>query len=242
MLIFFSNIATLLNFEVSFLGLWWSRQQKFWFYLYPFLALYATVGFEKIFKELSYLPGFKINFRLNQKINQANINVKVILLGLIIFLGVGSPILTSIGTSQRFSNKHDLDEFRHLTQDNLLIKIIDNISKDDVIAISNTIGLTDYVITFTGAHIVYKHNIRIQWDRLNIPTQEERYNDIEIIFNTSKNIDDRLSIIKKYNITYLITDYEILNFPDNIIKNFFTTKLFNKTYFVSLINKEELLK
>jgi uncharacterized membrane protein len=214
-IIFLANLLP----DISVLGILLFRQHKYWFSLYPFLALYASEGVQVIIS------------RIGEALHQ--IRIRTILIGVIIFLGIGSPILTSIGLAQNVSAKRMNQEFRLSRPDQLMTTIRENLTVDSVVATPpREEWLARYISCFTGAYVVYVDRPKIRWKQLDIPSQEERLVDLNVLYSQKSSASDRLEVIEKYGITHIVSGQAIDSSLEYLVCEVHLATFFDLTFYV----------
>jgi uncharacterized membrane protein len=204
--------------------------------LYVFLSFYATIGFtfllEREYEKKNYpITIFNRHVRINIDFNAWKRVIVVIL----IFFGVGSPILTSFTTGIEVSRSIMNREFSDLAENQLIVKLLEDMNIDTVVATPiYDQGLSNYLPCFTGCYIVYRYTARprtLPGLAEEIPSQQERINDLNILYANSS-ILDKIQVIQKYNIEYIVTaDNEFLH-KDLLFDNSVRTSFFGYHYYL----------
>jgi hypothetical protein len=188
------------------------RQHKYWSMFYIFLAIYATIGLDKILEYMKEKHGEKITFifKIHDYIDTYKISFAykqtLLMLALIILL-TGSPIYTAIKVTENVKTTSANMEFTDSVENELMLVLINKISKYDTVSVPpEDLILANDISCFTGAYIMYTEDVKIKlpgvYDK--IPSEEERMKDTLTLYGNSS-YNEKKEIIDKYNIKYVIS-------------------------------------
>jgi hypothetical protein len=234
-LIVLSNVSSITSQDVVLFGEYFLRQHRYWFLLYPIIALYAVEGFTEI------LERTQAKAPLRQK------PLTITLFAVLIGAGVLSPIITSNAVAQTISTSPYIAEFKD-DHESLMSILARNISRGDVAATPVTENKTSEEATlpsditcFTGVYIVYDPFYRYTNTDNSTPSQDERKNDLEVLYNNTESLTARLYVINKYNITHIISLNNI-ELPQDLVLRKQECTFLNQTYVLCVLaNSREKL-
>ena len=243
-IIIISNLHSLFNLKIAFLGDDFFWQQKYWFNFYPIIALYATEGAHKIIETIQNLY-ISVRFRSRAIFHKKMNPLSIFFIVLIVILGSGSPILTSLLTSQSVSSSSLNRQLRALDSDWIILKVNEDLRTTDVVAVPvEQRNLQLFISCYTGAFIAYVVNPRTTFVKLNetLISQKERVHDLNLLYDNETLNDKKYDIIRKYGITHIVSLHKIENMPNDLIKEIHTTSFFTQNYYLYVLKREWILK
>ena len=217
-LIVTSNISSIAGFELILFGEYFLRQHRFWFLLYPIMALYAGYAFGEIIEKLKPKnPESNPTLIISTKNRVIKKQIKWVssLYVVIIALGVIGPALISNAATESMQRSAIASEFRE-EKENIISTINSSIGPNDVIAAPASIS--DYMASFTGGYIIYSARLRSNITQEDTPSQKERLNDVTTLLATRSTADQRETIITKYQITYIVSRINIEFSPGVLVE------------------------
>jgi hypothetical protein len=242
-IIIFSIFHSYLELEITVFGEYLFRQHKYWFLFYPILSLYATVGYAFIESMFEGTSSIKIVFNLlnwgKQRMNPKKFFIKLkpyksVFLALVILLGLGSPVLTSIVLGSFVSQKEDiLKTLSEMDDDNLIFHLSDKIDKYDVIATPpNDESLTQHILAFTGAYVLYSYDIRANYSSTDLEIQNQRYRDCVDLYDNFTSAEMKTEILNKYSVDYIISKEPIENIDEKNVEYFGKKEFLDGVYYL----------
>jgi hypothetical protein len=248
-----SSITTYLGLDISLFFVPILRQHKYWGILYLFLSMYSTIAVYAIIEFLEN-KGKRFSFgaylTLSDNVSGKNIDSKfnfnifsALFILLLLILGAGSPIVTSYKTATFLSQKTIVNEFSNPAPNELMLTLLTNLTKSDVVATPvSEAGMTRYLSSFTGASVVYisVNRTKVMAGSEDVPSDEERINDLTQLYSNRASKQEKIDVIKKYKITYIISTTERLGSFKPLTERSIKTTFQKNDYYILVVNSSAI--